>query len=191
MIASIEGRLTAVSADHVVITAGGIGYKVFVPHGAVDAAVGSYILLHTAMVVREDALLLFGFPSTTERDLFEMLISIGGIGPKIGLAILSTLSIDHLRSAAATGQPEILARVPGIGKKTAEKIMLELKDKLKSADGLIAAGEAFEDINKDIIDALTALGYSVAEAQAAVSALPKDAPKTFDERLRLTLQYFV
>ena len=191
MIASIEGRLTAVSADHVVITAGGIGYKVFVPHGAVDAAVGSHILLHTAMVVREDALLLFGFPSTTERDLFEMLITISGVGPKTGLAILSTLSIDHLRNAAATGQPEVLARVPGIGRKTAEKIMLELKDKLKSADGLIAAGAAFEDINKDVIDALTALGYSVAEAQAAVSALPKDAPKSFDERLRLTLQYFV
>jgi Holliday junction DNA helicase RuvA len=191
MIASIEGRLTSVSADCVVIAAGGIGYKVFVPHGTVDASVGDEILLHTSMVVREDALLLFGFPSTAERDLFEMLITISGVGPKTGLAILSTLSIDHLRNAAATGQPEVLARVPGIGRKTAEKIMLELKDKLKSADGLIAAGAAFEDINKDVIDALTALGYSVAEAQAAVSALPKDAPKSFDERLRLTLQYFV
>lgn len=191
MIASIQGTLTLIGADYIVVAAGGIGYKVFVPHGAVDALIGDEILLHTSMVVREDALLLFGFPTVSERDLFEMLITISGIGPKTGLAILSTLSIDHLRNAAATGQPEILARVPGIGKKTAEKIMLELKDKLKSADGLIAPGAAFEDINKDVIDALTSLGYSVAEAQAAISALPKDAPKTFDERLRLTLQYFV
>jgi Holliday junction DNA helicase RuvA len=191
MIASIEGKLTTSAADHVVLVASGVGYKIYVPQGAVAATPGDLIYLHTTLIVREDSLTLYGFPSLAERDFFEVLISVSGIGPKLGLAILSTLSIDHLRNAIATGQPEVLTRVPGVGKKTAEKIAFELKDKLKGADGLLVAGAAFEDINKDIIDALTALGYSVAEAQAAITALPKDAPKDFDERLRLALQYFI
>lgn len=191
MIASIEGTLVLAAADYLVISTGGIGYKVFVPQGVFSASPGETVTAHTSMVVREDSITLYGFPTIAERDLFEIVISVSGIGPKTGLAILATLTIDHLRNAVATGQPEVLTRVPGIGKKTAEKVMLDLKDKLKGADGLVAAGTNFEDYNKDVIDALTALGYSVAEAQAALSALPKDAPKTFDERLRLALQYFI
>jgi Holliday junction DNA helicase RuvA len=192
MIASVQGTIALIAADHlVIVTAGGVGYKLFVAQGAFIESVGDSILAHTSMIVREDAITLYGFPAPAERDLFEILISVSGIGPKTGLAILSTLTIDHLRNAVASGQPEILTRVPGIGKKTAEKMILDLKDKLKSADGLIPAGVGFEDFNKDVIDALTALGYSIIEAQAAISALPKDAPKTFDERLRMALQYFV
>ncbi|MDZ4764897.1 MAG: Holliday junction branch migration protein RuvA [Chloroflexota bacterium] len=191
MIASIQGSVVLVATDYLVIATYGVGYKVFVAHGAFAAGMGDDIFAHTSMIVREDSLTLYGFPTPADRDLFELLISVSGIGPKTGLAILSTLTIDHLRNAVASGQPEVLTRVPGIGKKTAEKMILDLRDKLKGADGLIGAGTGFEDYNRDVIDALIGLGYSITEAQTALSALPKDAPKLFDERLRMALQYFV
>lgn len=190
MIASIQGIVAASGADHLVIVTGGIGYKVFAPIATLGQNSGDEILLHTALIVREDSMTLYGFPTTTERDLFERLITVSGIGPRTGLAILSTLTIEHLRNAVAAGKPELLQRVPGIGKKTAEKIIFELKDKLKNSAGIIVTG-ALEDSTMEVIEALTALGYSTSEAQAAIAAMPPDAPKDFEGRMRLALQYFI
>ena len=117
----------------------------------------------------------------------DTLIKINGVGPKLGVMILSSLNIDNLRQAIISERSEILTRVPGIGKKTAQKILLELKDKIPV--GLDAVPEAgFSDINSDVMDALIALGFSVVEAQTAIQSLPHDAPDDEQERLRMALQ---
>lgn len=190
MIASVEGTIAAAYSDHLVVVVNGIGYKVSIPRNTVAVLEGDHVHLHTEMIVREDLIALYGFGTLPERDTFVRLITVSGVGPKLALAILGTMSIDSLRNAVASGQPELLTRVPGIGKKMAEKIVFELKDKLKGADGLISAG-AVSDVNKDVLDALIGFGYSIAEAQAALEALPPDTPNTFEERMRRALQYFV
>jgi Holliday junction DNA helicase RuvA len=112
------------------------------------------------------------------------------VGPKVALAILNTLSADNLRNAVVADRAEILTRVPGIGKKTAQKILFELKDKLAvGLDAIPAAG--FDDIDSDVIDTLVALGYSIVEAQTAIQSLPPNAPEEVEERVRLALQYFM
>ncbi len=187
MIASIEGKVAAAVHDYLIVVVGGIGYKVFVPVGTGQA--GDPVLLHTTLIVREDSLTLYGFKTPTDREMFDTLLTVSGVGPKVALAILSTLSIDNLRNAVVADRAEILTRVPGIGKKTAQKILFELKDKLRA--GLEAAPlAAFDDVNSDVIDTLVALGYSIIEAQTAVQALPADAPHEVEERVRLALQYF-
>jgi holliday junction DNA helicase RuvA len=190
LIASIEGKVTAKGKDYVVVTTGGIGYKVFVPFQTierVDSAGEAF--LNTVLIVREDSLTLFGFATTAERELFEILLTVNGVGPKLALAILSNLSLDNLRNAIVGDRPEILTRVPGIGKKTAQKVLIELKDKLKL--GLDTAPvAAFDDINSDVLDALVVLGYSIVEAQTAIQSLQSDAPRTVEDRVRLALQYF-
>ena len=190
MIASIEGTIAATYADHVVIVVGGIGYKVFMPGSSINRIEGDHVLLHTLMVVREDSISLYGFLNLAERELFEKVTSVTGIGPRLGLAILSTLGVEHLRNAVVTEQADILVRVPGIGKKMAQKIILELKDKLKAGLEDLPVG-AFSDVNHDVMDTLVALGYSVVEAQSAIQTLPPDAPEDVEERVRLALRYFV
>ena len=188
MIASLEGLITAEHHDFLIVVVNGIGYKVFAPQSAM-AGVGSSTTLHTSLVVREDSLTLFGFASVGDRDMFETLLLISGVGPKVALAILNTLSVDNLRNAVVADRFEILTRVPGIGKKTAQKILFELKDRLPK--GLDAApASAFDDVNSDVIDTLVALGYSIVEAQMAIQAMPPDAPVDVEERVRLALQYF-
>jgi Holliday junction DNA helicase RuvA len=188
MIAVIQGPLLLNARDHLIVMASGVGYKVFCPPNA-GGSPGETVTLHTSLIVREDSMTLYGFATPPERDLFELLLTITGVGPKVALAILSTLSADSLRNAVVADRPEILTRVPGIGKKTAQKILFELKDKLTG--GLDAApAAAYTDINSDVIDSLVALGYSIIEAQTAVQALPADAPNDVEERLRLALQYF-
>jgi holliday junction DNA helicase RuvA len=190
MIASIQGKIAVDGSDYLVVTVGGMGYKVFVPHGTSQRARSDEIFLHTHLVVREDSLSLYGFTTLGELSLFETLLSISGVGPRLALSILSHLSADNLRNAVVSDRYEILTRVPGIGKKTAQKILFELKDKLTT--GLDAVPEAgFDDVNSDVIDTLVALGYSVVEAQTAVQALPRDAPPDVEERVRLALQYFM
>ncbi|HEX2620519.1 MAG TPA: Holliday junction branch migration protein RuvA, partial [Phototrophicaceae bacterium] len=129
MIASLEGTVAAVMHDYMIVTVHGIGYKVFAP-ASVMSDPGDSLYLHTSLIVREDSLTLFGFATPADRDLFELLLTINGVGPKVGLAILSTLNADNLRNAVVADRAEILTRVPGIGKKTAQKILFELKDKL-------------------------------------------------------------
>lgn len=190
MIASLEGKVAHAAFDHVVVVVNGVGYKVFTPRGTYSLLEGDSVYLHTEMIVREDSMSLYGFASTAERDVFNKLIMVSGVGPKVALSVLSSISIDTLRNAVSTGQPELLGRIPGVGKKLAEKIVFELKDKLKGADGIIAASSA-GSVDKDVMDALTAFGYSVAEAQAALNSIPPDTPRDFDERMRRALQYFI
>lgn len=189
MIASIQGTVAKKETDHLVIVVNGMGYKVFSPHSTLEQIRDDDVFLFTHLIVREDSLTLFGFSTETERGLFETLLKINGVGPRVALAILSTLSIDNLRNAVLSDRAEILTRVPGIGKKTAQKILFELKDKLPV--GLDSAPvNTFDDVNSDVIDTLVALGYSIIEAQSAIQTLPKDAPNNVEERVRLALQYF-
>jgi Holliday junction DNA helicase RuvA len=189
MIASIRGTVAAKDDDSVVLEVGGIGLDVITSRPAQDKCeVGSEAVLLTRLIVREDSLTLYGFSREAERDLFDILIKISGIGPKLGITVLNTLSIDNLRNAVASERIEILTRVPGVGKKTAQKMMLELRDKLPTGLDAVPAG-GFEDKNADVIDALTSLGFSVVEAQTAVQSLPADAPDDTGERIALALQY--
>ena len=192
MIASIQGKVASLDIDSgfAVIVVGGLGYKVFVPHNTLIRLDRDNVFLHTFLVVREDSLTLFGFSTPMERGLFETLLKISGVGPRIALSIMSTLSIDNLRNAVISERAEILTRVPGIGKKTAQKILFELKDRLSVGLEAIPAS-AFDDLNSDVMDTLIALGYSIVEAQTAIQALPPDAPDSVEERVRLALQYFI
>lgn len=190
MIATLRGEISQVEDNALVVEVGGVGLRVFVPaplRGRVKA--GEAVFLFTHLVVREDALILYGFESQADRDLFNILLGVDGVGPKVALSVLSTLTIDAVQRAIFADEAEILSRVPGVGKKTAQKMALHLKDKLKPTDAL-AKVAAMADYDSEVLAALTALGYSVVEAQAAIQSLPKDAPKDVEERLRVALGYF-
>ena len=190
MIATIRGEISQVEDNAIVVEVGGVGVRVFVPaplRGQVKA--GEALFLFTHLVVREDALILYGFESQADRELFNILLGVDGVGPKVALSVLSTLSLDAVQRAVFAEEPDIFSRVPGVGKKSAQKIALHLKDKLKPTDSL-AKIAAMSDTDSEVIAALTALGYSVVEAQAALQALPKDAPDDVEEKLRLALGYF-
>ncbi|MBM4425412.1 MAG: Holliday junction branch migration protein RuvA [Chloroflexi bacterium] len=191
MISSLRGLVQHIDTDFVIIEVGGVGFKVLVPSSVFEQidGVGKMVFLHTLLIVREDALTLYGFASEEQRALFETLLGVQGVGPKLALAVLSYVSPDNLRRAVGQEQPELLDRVPGVGKKTAEKIVFHLKDKF--GPGLpLGATAPISDADTEILAALTALGYSVVEAQAALQSIPKDAPKDVEERVRLALQYF-
>ncbi len=190
MIATLRGEIAQIEDHAFVVEVGGVGLRVFVPaplRGRMK--VGETILLYTYLVVREDALTLYGFESQAERDLFNMLLGVDGVGPKVSLAVLSTLTLDTVQHAVYAEESDVLSRVPGVGKKTAQKIILYLHDRLKPADAL-AKIAALSDKDSEVLAALTALGYSVVEAQTAIQSLPKDAPEDVEERLRMALQFF-
>ncbi len=190
MIASLSGRLQEKNPDSLVIEVGGIGLQVFVPATLRDEArPGETLFLYTYLVVRQDAFSLFGFETREGRDFFNLLLSVNGVGPRMALTILSTLSPDAIRRAVFHEQAEVFNRVPGVGKKTAQKILLQLQDKVKPEIGLEPVA-AFSDVDGEVLDALTALGYSVVEAQAALQSIPRDTPQEVETRLRLALQYF-
>lgn len=189
MIAAVEGRVAARAGDALIVMVGGIGLRVLCPQPTLASArPGEIIQLRTHLVVREDELTLVGFATEDELDLFEKLLGVSGVGPRLALSVLSAMAPDALRLAIGREQSDLLARVPGIGKKTAQKIVLELKDKVgpvEVAEGLAALTEA----DAAVIDALTALGYSIVEAQRAVQALPRDVTDV-EERLRRALASF-
>ncbi|MFZ4814557.1 MAG: Holliday junction branch migration protein RuvA [Phototrophicaceae bacterium] len=188
MIASVHGHISAKGKDYLVIEVHGIGYQVHTTTIIVaQAHAGEELALYTTLIVREDSLTLYGFPTPAERDLFETVITVSGVGPKMGLSILSTLSVDNLRNAIVSERDDLLTRVPGVGKKTAQKIVLDLKDKLTSRD-TAPMMEFADDTNAEVLDALTALGFSVVEAQRAIQMIPPDAPPIVEERLKLALQ---
>ncbi len=189
MIASISGTVQKVGKDHLVIGVGGIGVRVFVPKGVLEQAgpTGRSTSLHTHMIVREKELSLYGFESEDDLNLFEILLDVNGVGPKVGISILSTLSPDVIRGAIAREESAVLQRVPGIGKKTAERIMFQLRDKLDlTAD--VAEVLYMRDVDADVIDVLTALGFSIIEAQTALQNIPRDETD-LDMRVQLALQY--
>lgn len=189
MIASIHGEVLLIGNDHFVVRVSGMGFKVSVPANLIsNARLGDTITLHTQLIVREDSLSLYGFETPEERDFFNLLLAVDGIGPRIALAALSTLSIEIIRKAILSEQADILCRIPGVGKKVAQKIVIYLQGKV--GESSILQGETFTDINQDVLEALTHLGYSVVEAQSALQSIPRDAPRNVEDRLRLALQYF-
>jgi Holliday junction DNA helicase RuvA len=190
MIASLKGTIALKNDNYLVVETGGIGFKVSCTKTTcAQAVVGNHISLYTHQITREDGMFLYGFEKIEERDLFIQVISVSGIGPKLGLNILSSLSAEVIQRAVMKEQDEIFSRVPGIGEKTAKKIVLMLKDKITPL--LQEAGlEGIPDSDTDVLQALVGLGYSLNEAQKAVASIPRDAPDELEERLRLALQYF-
>lgn len=189
MISSLRGIVQEVGEQELSLEIAGVGIKVEVPSSVLDRlpAVGRSIFLHTHLVLKEDALHLYGFGSRDEREIFLELVNVSGVGPRLALAILSNLSIDTLRLAVANNQPEVLVRVPGIGKKSAEKIIFHLKDRI----ALVPSPEMAEsETDNEVVSVLTALGYSPVEAQSAVQSLNADDPEEVEERVKLALQYF-
>jgi Holliday junction DNA helicase RuvA len=190
MIATLRGEISQIEETALILEVGGVGLRVFVPAPLrTRLKVGEAAFLFIHLVVREDALTLYGFESQAERELYNILLGVDGVGPKVALAVLSTLTVDAIQRAIFADEAEILGRVPGVGKKTAQKMAIHLKDKLKPTDAL-AGVAAMADYDSEVLAALTALGYSVVEAQSAIQSLPKDAPKDVEERLRVALQYF-
>lgn len=190
MLSIVNGRVLEIYPDSVVVGLGGIGLQVFIPAPLRDRLhPGDEIFLHTYLAVRQDALNLYGFETRDERELFVLLLQVDGIGPRSALAVLSTLSPDAIRRAIFHEQPEVFTRVPGVGKKTAQKILLQLQDRIPAISGL-ESSTAFGDEDAEVIAALTALGYSVVEAQAALQSIPRDTPPDIEARLRAALQYF-
>jgi Holliday junction DNA helicase RuvA len=190
MIATLRGEITQIEETALIVEVGGVGLRVFAPAPLrTKLKTGEIAFLFTHLVVREDALTLYGFESQADRDLFNMLLGVDGVGPKVALSVLSSMTLDAIQRAIFADEAELLSRVPGVGKKTAQKIAIHLKDKLKPLDALRQVA-AMSDADAEVLAALTSLGYSVVEAQAAIQAIPKDASKVVEDRLRIALQYF-
>lgn len=190
MIASISGNITQVDTGSLVVEVGGVGLLIYVPDPLSDQAKsGQTVFLHTYLVVRQDALSLYGFDTQEGRDYFKLLLGVSGIGPRLAVTILSTLTPDSIRRAVFSEQPEIFSRVPGVGTKTAQKISFSLQDKISKNEGYEPLA-AMSDADSEVMSALVALGYSVVEAQAALQSIPRDAPDEVETRLRLALVYF-
>ena len=176
MIGRLAGLLVEKNPPHLLIDCHGVGYEVDVPMSTFYnlPAAGERVTLLTHLVVREDAQLLYGFGTAAEREAFRHLIRISGIGPRMALAVLSGMSVSELAQTVASQQAGRLTKIPGIGKKTAERLLLELKGKLAPDLGLPGVA-ATSDAQADIQQALLALGYSEKEAAAALKDLPADA----------------
>lgn len=176
MIGRIAGTLLEKNPPQLLVDCGGVGYEVDVPMSTFYnlPAVGERVNLLTHFVVREDAQILYGFGSGSEREAFRQLIKISGVGPRTALAVLSGMSVPELAQAVTLQEAGRLVKVPGIGKKTAERLLLELKGKLGADIGLPTGGGAQSDAQADILQALVALGYSDREAALALKGLPAD-----------------
>jgi Holliday junction DNA helicase RuvA len=190
MIATLRGEVTQIEDNSIIVETGGTGLRVYVPKPLREQLkAGEAVFFYTHLVVREDAWLLYGFESQADRELFTTLLGVDGVGPRTALAVLSTLTIDTVQRAVFGDEPDLLSRVPGVGKKTAQKLVLYLHDRLKPAIGLERIA-SMSDADSEVLAALTALGYSVVEAQTAIQSIPKDGPQNVEERLRLALQQF-
>lgn len=189
MIATVSGKIQKTEDNSLVINVGGIGVRVIVPKTLLAdvGGIGRQVALHTHLLVRETELSLYGFESEEDLQLFELLLGINGVGPKVALSILSTLSPELLKSAIMREETAVLQRVPGIGKKTAERIMFQLRDKLDFT-AVSSALPLVSDVDADVMDVLTGLGFSIVEAQSALQRLPREA-EGVDERVQLALQY--
>lgn len=189
MIATISGAISHIGEDFLIVNVGGIGVRVYVPSSVLEntGGTGRQISLYTHLIVRETELTLYGFSTEEDQALFDLLLSVNGVGPKVGLAILSTLSPELFRGAVLREEASVLQRVPGIGKKTAERILFQLRDKLDfTAEP--ASMPLVSDVDADVIELLTGLGFSIVEAQAALQKVPRDHTEV-DERLQLALQH--
>ena len=186
MIRSLRGRLEAVGPDWVVVETAGVGLQVFVSAPASLGAPGDQVRLHTHLVVREDDLILYGFLDEGSLRLFQMLLGVSGVGPRLALAVLTGAPPKVLVQAIATEDEGALSAVPGVGKRTAARIILDLKGKLAAAPGLPMAVPG--DGRGDVVGALEALGYSPTEARQAVVSLPRDPSLSLEEQVRQALR---
>jgi len=190
MISSLSARIQDILSDSLIVEVGGVGLQVYIPAPLKDRLnIGDNTLLYTHLVVREDALTLYGFESKDARSIYRLLLGVNGVGPRLALAVLSTLSPDEIRGAVLQERLNVFNHVPGIGKKTAQKIIIQLQDKIPAEAGLAPVSMLAEG-DVEVVAALSALGYSVIEAQSAIQSIPKDAPQDVETRLRLALQYF-
>ena len=190
MISTLSGRVTQVSETSLTLEVNGVGYEVNAPAALLaESSRGQSLSLQTYLVVRENEMTLYGFASLEARQLFSMLLGVNGVGPRLALAILSGLSVEAIRGAVGGQQPAVLSSVPGVGAKTAQKIVLHLADKIAPTEGE-GAFAGLRPGDSELLEALTGLGYSVVEAQAAMQAIPADGPDELEERLKLALQAF-
>ena len=191
MIASLHGTVDWIGEESLIVRVGGLGLRVWVTTGVINklAELGREINLAAYLVVREDSLTLYGFSSEEEKTIFELMMTVSGVGPRIALAALNTLSPEMLGNAVQRDEPEVIARIPGVGKKTAQKIVLELKGKIIASE-MPAGLAAVSTLDTEVIDALTAMGFSIVEAQAALQFIPRDTPDDIEERVRIALSYF-
>ena len=189
MISSLRGRVQVIGIDWVIVDVNGVGYQAYVPTSTMTTigSVGSEVMLYTRLLIRDENLVLYGFATIEEMGLFETLTSVSGIGPKLGLALLSAMKAEQLAAAIASSDVDLLTTVPGVGKKTAARIVLELKDKIAAGMALATTQVARE--SADVLAALASLGYSPAEASRAVAALPP-GDFTLEEKVRQALAYF-
>lgn len=188
MIGTLAGKLQARQDDTIILNVGGVGFRVRVSANTAAGlgGIGSETQLFTHLRVREDELSLYGFATEEELRLFETLMTVSGVGPKVAMSILAAAPIETLKLALAEGNVDALTAVPGIGKKTAQRLVLELKGKI-DVSGLTDVGE-ISPLDKDVIDALINLGYSAAEATRAARAVSSRA-KTIEDRVRMALQF--
>ena len=185
MISFLEGEVVEKAATNVVLVVGGIGYDVSVPTSVVSRlpAVGGSARVHTRMVVRDDSLTLYGFSTTDERELFDLLTGVTGVGPKVGLSFLSAMSADGVRRAVIAGDADSLTVVPGVGKKVAQRVVVDLRDRLGGDGGLPSEGGPIVDVR----EALVSLGLTPQEAAEATRDVDADG-REVDEMLREALQ---
>ena len=188
MIGRLSGTLLEKNPPQILLDVQGVGYEVDVPMSTFYnlPQLNEKVVLHTQFVVREDAQLLYGFLTNEERLAFRQLLKISGVGPKLALSVLSSLSLADLASAVANKEAGRLTKIPGVGKKTAERLLLELQGKFVTAGALFTAGTKDISASSDIINALQALGYNEKEADWAAKQLPKDA--TVSDGIRQALK---
>lgn len=194
MIASIHGTLEARRTDQAIVRVGGFSLKIFVPASTQSRLgdPGSEVTLFTHFQVREDGMALYGFAAEAERDAFEQLITISGVGPKVALALLGSMDAQGLYKAISDEDLQRLSLAPGVGKKLASRLVLELKGKLPSLVGAGGPGVSTPggNIQAEVLEALIGLGYSTAEAQAALRKIPQDRAMTLEEQVTFALRSF-
>ena len=189
MIVSVQGVLEAAGPDWVHLRVGGVTLQVFVPASTAArvGGAGSEVSLHTHLRVQNEQPVLYGFADAASLNLFGLLTGVSGVGPRLGLSLLSALEPARLQMAVASGDVAALASAPGVGRRTASRIILDLKGKVDLGGEIVPGGLGDDD---EVITALSALGYSPAEARAAVDSLPQDEESSVEDRIRLALQMF-
>lgn len=204
MISYIKGPLTEVWEDTIVVETGGMGWNIHVPLTVLEALprIGKEVRIYTSLQVREDAMTLYGFLNRQDLKMFVQLLGVSGIGPKAGLGILSAMGPDDLRMAIISGDAKAISRAPGIGPKTAQRVILDLKDRIRmedvlpenlSSSGLSAASAAggMEGAGKEAMEALVALGYSMTEAAKAVRQITVTETMTTEDVLKASLKHLI
>lgn len=200
MYSYIKGELAEVNTDHIVIDVGGIGYMIYIPAQSLNylPGIGEMLKVHTYLYMREDAMILYGFLTKDDLEMFKLLITVSGIGPKGGLAVLSTLSSDDLRFAVLSGDSKAISKAPGIGSKTAQRVIIDLKDKLSLEDAFEKKLEHENDkinvssnsqVKNDAVMALNALGYSSTESLKAVSKVEITDDMDVEDVLKAALKH--